>query len=195
MKITFSLLFFFFTASQTSDLVSFLKENYTGGPESFFKTMFNNFQYPEEAVNNCIGGKVTCILEINKNGDVSNIEYKNALGYGFETYITHELEQTSGKWNKANNYRKLEMTFLFNIDNFIPNETADFYFSSRRGHSGYNKCKNELELYHFIKTYVKIDEPKLAKKYHSELLDRYPNSMYLDSLKIIKAKYPNFIGF
>ncbi len=62
---------------------SFLKmPEYPGGKEEFKKFVANHLKYPQEALSKKIEGMVQLKVEINYDGNVSEISVEHGLGYG-----------------------------------------------------------------------------------------------------------------
>jgi TonB family protein len=56
--------------------------SYPGGIKALREYIETNLKYPEEAVKNAIGGIVSIMFDIDKNGKVSNTKVKHGIGYG-----------------------------------------------------------------------------------------------------------------
>lgn len=56
--------------------------SYPGGIKALREYIETNLKYPEEAVKNAIGGIVSIMFDIDKNGKVSNTKVKHGIGFG-----------------------------------------------------------------------------------------------------------------
>lgn len=56
--------------------------SYPGGIKALREYIETNLKYPEDAVRNAIGGVVSIMFDIDKNGKVSNTKVKHGIGYG-----------------------------------------------------------------------------------------------------------------
>ena len=52
---------------------------YIGGPTALIRFIFNNIQYPPDAIENKIQGRVWCSFIVNQDGSISDIQIQQAL--------------------------------------------------------------------------------------------------------------------
>ena len=74
------------------------KPDYPGGITEFYRYLSRNFKYPSEALRNKISGKLFISFVVEKDGKLSNYQFKNDLGYGTREEAIRVLNECRN-WN------------------------------------------------------------------------------------------------
>jgi hypothetical protein len=97
--------------------MNILDYRYKGGFYTFEKDFNLTVEYPEVATQNCIIGICIVSLQVDCNGDIKQIKFKNALKYGIDEQIGNFLNSTIGNWNKCDDerYTRFEIPIQFTL--------------------------------------------------------------------------------
>ncbi|OOG16065.1 hypothetical protein BWD42_22025 [Sphingobacterium sp. CZ-UAM] len=70
------------------------------GMEVFMEKLYNNFQYPPEAIKAGISGDYEINFVVKEDGKITSVKLKNDPGYGILTSVQRALNK-SGRWKPA----------------------------------------------------------------------------------------------
>lgn len=60
------------------------RPQFPGGEEALFKFLQNNIKYPIRALDAGVGGSVYVTFVVNKNGEITNVEMQQGVGWGLD---------------------------------------------------------------------------------------------------------------
>lgn len=90
-----------------------------GGQKIFNKFVFENLEYPQEAIDNKIQGFVTVKITVNENGEISNPTIIKGLGYGCDEEALRLVKIipkfNPGKQNGENSIMDSTISFRFTL--------------------------------------------------------------------------------
>lgn len=92
------------------------KPQYPGGKNALIEFINQNLQYPNEALENSISGKVLLSFKVNFDGHVSDIKVIKGIGYGCDEEAVRvvgllKFTETKNKGSKVSIQRKLAIHF------------------------------------------------------------------------------------
>ena len=104
------------------------KAEFEGGKAQLFQFLSSNLEYPAEAIQKGIQGKVIVRLVVESNGTISNIETLRDIGAGCADEIIRGLQRTQGRWNSAKIDRKrVRSYYVLSINFKIPSDNSRPY--------------------------------------------------------------------
>lgn len=71
---------------------------FKGGMAEFYKYLARNYKYPADALRNRISGKLYVTFVVEKDGSLTDLSFKNDLGYGTQEEAIRVLNECP-KWN------------------------------------------------------------------------------------------------
>ncbi|WP_344850605.1 energy transducer TonB [Pedobacter jeongneungensis] len=70
---------------------------FKGGMSEFYKYLGRNYKYPSEALRNRVNGRLYITFVVEKDGSLTDYEFKNSLGYGTQEEAVRVLNECP-KW-------------------------------------------------------------------------------------------------
>jgi len=179
---TFFLLFNVFTAYSTStpdttQWQMFLHNNYVGGPDAFLKDVFKKIHYPNAARDKCRVGSLQVYFELNRDGSLKQIEFKNELGIGIEKSVSKGMKKIEGNWIEADSIRKQEFRIAFRIGEKMSDIMGDLIINA---YPEFNTgCVTSAQLKAQLDQLITDGKFRKAKKLCVLLKHRNPDSRYV----------------
>ncbi|MDR1877778.1 MAG: energy transducer TonB [Flavobacteriaceae bacterium] len=104
------------------------KAEFEGGRRQLFQILSSNLEYPVEAVQQNIQGKVIIKFVVEDNGTISNFETLKDIGAGCADEIIRVLQKTQSRWNSAKiNRKRVRSYYILSVNFRIPSDDSQPY--------------------------------------------------------------------
>ncbi|MFA8301399.1 MAG: hypothetical protein ACEPOV_14625 [Hyphomicrobiales bacterium] len=177
--------------SRKENLNKILDYRYKGGHWAFEMLINKNFKYPEMSIKTCNIGIVLVNIEVNCEGEITNLIFKNPLQYGIEPELKKVFLLTEGNWNKCEDdkYTKIEIPIQFSLKGTETN-SVDPYITIEGDNPGY-VCRGDKHYFEKAVKYLKKKKGKKALPFIDILIKRNPLTpefleMKQDAIKLFK---------
>ena len=89
---------------------------YRGGDEALRKFIYENLEYPQEALKHKVEGVVEASYDVDGNGRIKNIKILESLGYGCDDEVIRlinllKYEKAYNKGRNVTSHKKLKVDF------------------------------------------------------------------------------------
>lgn len=117
--------------TDTVVLHKIIKENFIGGIDKFYRTLYTETKYPMVAQNNCKEGVM--LLQLSLINSEQQIEILNKIGSEFDEEIEAAFKRIKNKWKPNNLNKTIRLSIRFSINpnkEKIKNEFTTLEFTS-----------------------------------------------------------------
>ncbi len=104
------------------------KAEYEGGRKQLIQFLSTNLEYPAEAVQQNIQGRVIVKFVVEDNGTISNFVTLKDIGAGCADEIIRVLQKTQAKWNPAKiDKKRVRSNYVLRVIFKIPSDNSNPY--------------------------------------------------------------------
>ena len=117
--------------TDTVELHKIIEENFIGGVDKFYRTLYYEIQYPIIALRNCKEGVM--LLQLSLINNEQQIEIQNKIGSEFDEEIEAAFKRIKNNWKTNNLNKTIRLSIRFSINPHkekIKNEFTTLEFRS-----------------------------------------------------------------
>ncbi len=166
---------------QTHNLLDY---RFRGGFYSFERLFLQTVKYTDMARQNCIIGIVIVSFQVDCDGVLRNVKFKNPLHYGLDQELQKFMEATKGQWNKCrdNKYTRFSVPIQFTMEG-TKTDSIDPVITLVGKNPGY-VCSGDNYYLQKAKEAIAKKRGKKAQMYLETLIKRNPfNDEYYTLMK------------
>jgi hypothetical protein len=190
MKPTIFILLIFTNSLMQSNPQLNLHENldkrFQGGTDAFFKFWGTETRYVRKARENCVVGVAIFTFQVDCEGKLQNITFKNKLGSGLDEEVERVLKLTENQWLKCKDNQEdtFELSVKFVLGNTQFSGQGEITIT---GYQSGSQCPNDEDLIKQLKKVKKKNQTANIISLYEELIRRNPhNQAYREELQKIK---------
>ena len=183
--------------TDTTQLHEILKNNFEGGKDNFYKTIYKEIKYPNVANRNCKEG--IALIKLSINNSSQEVKTLNKIGSEFDQEIFKVFKKIENFWKSNTKKIDLNISIRFSINPEKENNDKEFTTIQITNHQmGANlicdaTCDYRTSEYliEMAKYSMDYEDYESAILYLKELIRRYPfnkeyQKLYENSWKKIK---------
>ncbi len=166
---------------QTHDLLDY---RFRGGFYTFERMFLQTVKYTDMARQNCVIGIVILSFQVDCDGTLRNVKFKNPLHYGLDQELQKFMESTKGHWNKChdNKYTRFSVPIQFTMQGTVT-DTLDPVITLVGKNPGY-VCNGDNYYLKKAKEALAKKKGRKAQTYLETLIKRNPfNDEYYSLMK------------